>query len=562
MRFAFMVGLLMALAGGGSSFGAADSSADSPKELALALARKAGRQEKSGEYAQAYIFYAEALALQPDNRKYKGKMELLQTRASEQARPKPRDVAAPEAAPPAPVPDPALLLPDDPFDTLTARELAQARELRSVPHLRAKPGRQDFDLNGEPRALFDKVAAAFGIDTVYDGAYPRAGTSVHFRITGADYREALNDLEIATGAFVVPLSSHVILVAQDTPTNRGNFEQTMTIGIPVPQLLTTQEITELAQVLRQTVLARQTADQNNEAKIAWDTTQSRIVIRDRVSHVLGAMALLDQMFSYRPEVMIELEFLQVNASDMVNYGFVAPNTFSAVALGSILNNIPTAPSGFSSLATFGGGKTLIGIGIAEAQAMFNETNSTSHALYQAQIRSVPGQAATLHVGEKYPVITTGYAGGVAAGQQSQVYQPPPSYTFEDLGLEMKITPFVHGAGEVTLTVDTSFEVLAGAAVNGLPVIDRQSLATQVRLRNGEWAIVGGLMDMTRSKAVTGFWGLAQIPLFGELFKQTSIDKEDSSVLIAIRPHLLSLPPDEVVTQALRMGTELRPYNPL
>ena len=94
------------------------------------------------------------------------------------------------------------------------------------------------------------------------------------------------------------------------------------------------------------------------------------------------------------------------------------------------------------------------------------------------------------------------------------------------------------------------------------MIDRQSLSTQVRLRNGEWAVIGGLMDMTRSKAVTGFWGLAQIPLFGELFKQTSTDKEDASVLIAIRPHLLSLPPDEVVTRALRVGSEMRPYTPL
>jgi len=67
---------------------------------------------------------------------------------------------------------------------------------------------------------------------------------------------------------------------------------------------------------------------------------------------------------------------------------------------------------------------------------------------------------------------------------------------------------------------------------------------------------------TRSRTVGGFWGLAQLPLFGNLFKQTSKDDESDNVLIAIRPVLLSLPPDQVPTRAVRVGTETRPYTPL
>ncbi len=529
-----------------SASAAIDTSVDSPKDLAISLARKAQRAEKAGDFAQAYIDYSEASALQPRNRKYHARMELLQTRASEQSKPKPR----PETNP-IPLPAPALD-PGDTFDSLTEREMSQARQLSGVPSLKAKPGKQNFDLNGDPRALFDRVAQAFGLETVYDGDYPKNDGPVRFHIEGADYREALNDLQAATGSFVIPLSGRIFMVAKDTQAKRNDLEQTMAISIPVPQVLTTQEITEIAQVIRQAT---------NVEKIGWDSTHSQIVVRDRISRVQPAIALLNQLFAYRPEVMIELEFLQVASDDLKNYGFTVTNSISALYLGHILNNVVSA-QGVTNLLTFGGGKTLIGIGVAQAQAMFNETSASSNSLYRAEIRSVAGQAATLHVGEKYPIITSGYFGSVSAAQQGQTVAPPPSFTFENLGLEMKITPFVHGMNEVTLAVDTSFEVLTGQTVNDIPIIGNRKLTAQVRLRNDEWAVIGGLMNTSRSKAVSGFWGLAQIPLLGNLFKQTTTDKLDNNVLIGIRPHLLSVPPDQLAIRGLRVGSDGHPYTPL
>jgi type II secretory pathway component GspD/PulD (secretin) len=94
------------------------------------------------------------------------------------------------------------------------------------------------------------------------------------------------------------------------------------------------------------------------------------------------------------------------------------------------------------------------------------------------------------------------------------------------------------------------------------VIGRRQTISQVRLRDGEWSVVGGILSTTDSKSTTGFWGLAQIPLLGNLFKQVSTDKERSQILIGIRPILLSIPPDQLPTPALRVGTETRPLSPL
>ena len=86
--------------------------------------------------------------------------------------------------------------------------MSQARELKSVPSLKPsqkKAGKQDFDLNGDARELFEKVAARFGLQTVFDGDYPTGGTAADASgWSGVDYREAMNELEAATGSFVIP----------------------------------------------------------------------------------------------------------------------------------------------------------------------------------------------------------------------------------------------------------------------------------------------------------------------------------------------------------------------
>jgi hypothetical protein len=533
----------------GLLFAGAGDNADSPKELAMSYAKRARKAEKSGHNAEAYILYSEAAAIQTGNRSYRSKMNLLQTRAAAESKP----VPPPRPAADSPdAPAPVDLPPEDAFDSLTEREMAQARPLTGVPSLNGAPGRKDFDINGDPRVLFDRVAAAFGLETVFDGDYPRNSSSIRFRVSGVDFREAIEDLEAATSSFVIPLSAKLFMTAQDTTAKRNDLERTMAISVPIPQALTTQEITEIVQVVRQTT---------NVEKIAWNSADSTIVMRDRLSRVLPAVAVLEQLASYRPELMIELEFLQVDSSDIANYGFNITNDFTGIYLGHILNNLISAPSGVTNILTFGGGKTLIGITAAQIQAMFNESVNTSKSLYRAQIRSTVGQPATLHVGEKYPIVTGGYYGNTTA-TTGTVYAPPPQFTFQDLGLELKVTPYVQGMRDSSLNVESTFQVLTGAAVNGIPVIGNRAVKSQVGVVNGEWSLLGIVIGHTESKAVSGFWGLAQLPIFGELFKQTSINDTDSEVLIGIRTHLLSLPPDQIVTKRLRVGSEARPFIPL
>ncbi len=520
---------------------------DSAKEAAMALARQAKRADKAGKGSEAYLLYSQAAARQPRDKKYQLLMEAAKGRAEREAQAANHKADAKEQ-------QGALYEKTGPpvFDSMTAREAAAGRQLLEPPALRAKEGRNDFDITGSARTLFDAVAKRFELETIYTEGFPDPGPPVHFKVSGVDYREALHDLEAATGALVVPVSTRLFMVAQDTPSNRNDLEQSISVSIPVPQAVTQQELTEIAQAVRQAT---------NIEKLAWSTGRGELTLRDRISRVLPAQALLQELLGFRGEVMLDVEFIEISDSDVRNFGFKVTNSFQALYLGQILHNAITAPAGVANLLTLGGGKTLIGLGVAQVQAILTQTSSTSRTLFRAQIRTTDGQPGTFHAGEKYPIVTAGFY-GAAAGAQGQTFAPPPSITYEELGVSVKVTPRIHDQGEITLAVDTTFELLSGTAVNGIPVIGRRQLVTQARLRDGEAAIVAGLIGKTDAKSVAGFWGLAQIPLLGNLFKQTSLDKEDSSVLVVITPHVLSLPRDQASVRSLRTGSDTRPYNPL
>jgi general secretion pathway protein D len=127
---------------------------------------------------------------------------------------------------------------------------------------------------------------------------------------------------------------------------------------------------------------------------------------------------------------------------------------------------------------------------------------------------------------------------------------------------MKITPRIHGMDDVTLDLETEFKVITGQSVNGIPVISHRKLTSKVRLREGESAVVGGLLNSNEARSISGIAGLAELPALGALFRQTNKNEQTSEVLVVLKPTLLGLPPSEFVTHTIFTGSETRPLTPL
>jgi type II secretory pathway component GspD/PulD (secretin) len=203
----------------------------------------------------------------------------------------------------------------------------------------------------------------------------------------------------------------------------------------------------------------------------------------------------------------------------------------------------------------------MGIGIMNPSLVARMSKSNGHLLMHTELRSVDGQPATFHVGDRYPILTGGYFGPSSFGGPG-AYTPPPSFTFEDLGLKIKATPRVHGMQDVTLDLETEFRLLTGQVIDQIPVISNRQLKSIVRLRTGEWAVVAGLMTTNQARTIAGIAGLSNLPALGPLFRTTTKNKDSSEVLILLRPRLVTLPPDQVITHVFRLGSETRPLTPL
>ncbi len=384
---------------------------------------QAQKAEHDGEVVKAYLLYAEAAAADPTNAEYWSRAQALRPAAS-----------LVNASPPKPDEFPSNKIDRTLFGNIPAADLEAALKPLPPAQLAAEPGRRDYDFNGDSRALWEQVAAALHLKVLFDGDY-KPTHAFRFELAGADYRDTLRALQAATDSFLVPISQRLIFIANDTQQKRTEFEPTAAVVVPFPETNSVQELQEIATAIRGALDAQ---------KLTVDTTRHLILIRDRVTKVRLAEKLLQDLLRPRAQVSIEIEIMATDISSTVNYGLSLPTSFPIASFFKQANLTAYIPSGFTNFLAFGGGASLLGLGITNAQLFASATHANSESIYRAQVVAVDGQPATFHVGEKYPIMTSGYFGNTSSS--GTVYTPPPTINFEDLGLLIKVTPHVTGCG--------------------------------------------------------------------------------------------------------------------
>jgi general secretion pathway protein D len=317
------------------------------------------------------------------------------------------------------------------------------------------------------------------------------------------------------------------------------------VVVPFPETLSTQEIQEVATGIRGAL---------DSQKLTVDATRRLILIRDSVTKVRLAEKLLADLLRPRAQVTIDVEILTTDVSSTLNYGLSLPTSFaisSFVNRPNLVNAYNTLASSYSTFLAFGGGASLLGLGITSAQLFATVSKSNSESIYHAQVVAVDGLPATLHVGEKYPIMTAGYFGNTSG--TGTVYTPPPTVSFEDLGLKIKVTPHVASSDRVSLDLEAEFELLGATSSNGIPVVANTQYQSKIDVNMGEWAVLSGLMTSQEAKTITGFPILSYIPLL----RNNTITKDQGATLIVLKPHVTVAPPSENPAWKAWAGSETR-----
>lgn len=504
--------------------------ADSPEQLY----KRARKAEKSGDILRAYALYTQASFLAPKNLEYEGRSMALRSTALGQAQ-----VTLPTLTS---LPD--TLGPDVTGAKVSDEDLALMKRLVAPPDVKANPKKQDFALSGTARQLFEQVAKAYDLDVVFDGDYDTGGGSpdrvYRLALNEANWQEALHVLETITNSFLCPLSDKLLLVVRDTPQKRTEQEPSMAVMVPIPEGLA--DAPELARAIQQVMELQ---------KFAIDNARKAVYMRGPISKVKPAVMLFNQLAERRGQVVVEVELYEALNGSTLDFGIGLPTASRIVHLGRVWNFMTPVSSTLSKILTFGGGASLLGLGVADAQLFASMSMNQANSKLKAEVRTIDNFPATFVVGDKYPIITNQYVGG--AGQTGTRFAPPPSIQFEDLGLTLKITPRVHSLSEISLDVESEFKVLTGQSLNGIPVISTRKYQGKVRLRAGEWAIVAGLVTMSDTNSRNGIPIVSAVPGLGSRSKET----RRGQTLLVIRPRIVTPPATETALAPLWVGPEAK-----
>ena len=145
----------------------------------------------------------------------------------------------------------------------------------------------------------------------------------------------------------------------------------------------------------------------------------------------------------------------------------------------------------------------------------------------------------LKLGERVPVATTSFQPGVNGVGVNPLVNT--QFNYIDVGVNIDITPRVHGTDQVTLKIAMdisavdSFQNIGGIQQ---PVIGQRKIDQEINMREGEANIMGGILEETQSKSLTGIPGLAQIPFFHYFFAQTNTQRQDNELVFMLVPHIV------------------------
>lgn len=291
------------------------------------------------------------------------------------------------------------------------------------------------------------------------------------------------------------------------------------------------------------------------AKAGFDLNRRVVLFRDRVSKLKPAVLLFEQLLRRPAQVTIEVELLSLSETSTLNLGLLLRSSYSAMfAANPVPFSFEPRPDG-KTMAAFGGGKTRMAVTVADGELFSALVRGRAQTVVRSELRSLDGEAATLHIGDRYPVITQGFFGKIEG--EGPVYRPPPTVQFEDLGIVLKVTPRVHDARELTLDLEAEFKSLTGQALNGIPVISNRKFAARLRTGFNEVAVVTGVVNESVSQSWSGLPLLARAPGL----RSETRDVQRSQLLLTVRPRLEALPPAETPGFPIRTGGESRPLTP-
>jgi general secretion pathway protein D len=409
--------------------------------------------------------------------------------------------------------------------------------------------------------VYRTVGQLAGINVLFDPDY--TARVINVDLNGVTLEEALEITALESKTFWRAVTLNTIFVAQDNPAKRKELEQSVLKTFYLSNLSQPTELQDVVNAIRAVL---------DVQRVQQLLSQNALVVRGTPDQIALAEKLVEDLDKARPEVIVDIAIMQVSKDRSRTLG-LSPPTSATVSLQNNLNTTTTTTgttnSGTGGTVTQSTGTNGINLNtlgnlnatnfqvtIPSANLSAVMSNSDTKLIQNPQIRALDGQKASLKIGDKVPVATGSFQPGIGGVGINPLVNT--QFQYLDVGVNIDITPHVHSNGEVTLKITMDVSAVTGQSnIGGIsqPIIGQRKIEHEIRLKDGEANLLGGIMEDQQTKSLAGIPGLAQIPILKYLFGQTTQDHSENEIVFAIIPHIIrATDVNEFNQRAIDIGT--------
>jgi general secretion pathway protein D len=423
--------------------------------------------------------------------------------------------------------------------SLVAASMSAMNRMRSPVEL--KPLKNEpitLNVSEDSKVLYQTIGKLAGINVIFDPEL--ISKRVQIQVTDVSLEDAMGILASISGTFWHPVTANTIFVAQATRAKRAELDQQGVQTFYLSNASQQNDLNDIQTALRNVLV---------NAKLYGVPSQNAIVMRGTPDELALAQKLINDLDKARPEVVVDVAVLEVTRDKLRNMGIQLPqsatvNLQASTSTSSSSSSSSTSTSSSSStssltLNTLGHlNGTNFALTVGQAQAEMLLTDSDTKVLQNPRVRATDGQQATLKIGSRIPIATGSYSAGVSATSTTGVQT---QFQYIDVGVNIDIKPTIHYNRDVTMKLKIEVSAQNGSStISGVtePIISQRTIDQNIRLKEGEANIVGGLLERDESLTVSGAPGLGEVPFLKYLFSTQEKEVKDDEIVFLIIPHVV------------------------
>jgi len=384
------------------------------------------------------------------------------------------------------------------------------------------------------RSVFDFISKVSGLNFVFDKEVdPALRATISVRDTSIE--EAIAMLLGANQLEQSVTSDKSITIYPNTPQKVKEYQQLVVRTF----FLANADVKTVAFSIKTLLKAKD---------VVTDERLGIIMLRDTPEMVRMAERIVNVQDLADPEVMLEVEVLEVKRTRLMELGVRWPDQANLTLAGIAGSTGGLGGLKVADLHRINGDNINLGIGGVTLNA--NKTDSESNILANPRIRVRNKEKAKILIGDRVPVITVTTNNGVSSD----------SVNYIDVGLKLDVEPNVYLDDEVAIKINLEVsnvvkEVISKTGTQAYQIGTR-SASTVLRLKDGETQVLAGLISDEDRGTANKVPGVGELPVLNRLFGSQKDDAMRSEIVLSITPRLLrSIRRPDLMTAEFNSGTE-------